>query len=85
MWKCPPPGVNKYPALQERPGRSQKGAKGRYSVNLKMAKAIYRMHGVLVQVDSDGYIKLCTFLTHLLLHNVGVEIFHRFFFDNSLP
>ena len=44
----PLPGVNKYPAPQERPGRSQKGVKSRYSVNLNMAKAIYQMYGVLV-------------------------------------
>ena len=31
----------KCPALQGRPGRSQKGQKNRYSVNLEMAKAVY--------------------------------------------
>ena len=31
----------KCPALQGRPGRSQKGPKSRYSVNLEMAKAVY--------------------------------------------
>ena len=47
-----------YPAHQGRLGRSQKGAKGRYSVNLEMAKAIYQMYGVLVQVGSGTYNKL---------------------------
>ena len=31
----------KCPALQGRPGRSQKGPKTGYSVNLEMAKAVY--------------------------------------------
>ena len=31
----------KCPALQGRPGRSQKGPKSRYSVNLEIAKAVY--------------------------------------------
>ena len=47
-----------YPAHQGRPGRSHKGAKSRYSVNLEMAKAIYQMYGVLVQVGSGAYYKL---------------------------
>ena len=46
-----------YPAHQGRPGRSQRGAKSRYSVNLEMAKAIYQMYGVLVQVGSGAYNK----------------------------
>ena len=33
--------VMQYPALHGRPGRSQTGAKSRYSVNLEMAKAVY--------------------------------------------
>jgi len=47
-----------YPAHQGRLGRSQKGAKSRYSVNLEMAKAIYQMYGVFVQVGSGTYNKL---------------------------
>ena len=47
-----------YPAHQGRPGRSQKGTKSRYSVNLEMSKAIYQMYGVLVQIGSGAYIKL---------------------------
>jgi len=47
-----------YPAHQGRPGRSQKGAKSRCSVNLEMAKAIYQMYGVLVQVGLGVYNKL---------------------------
>ena len=46
-----------YPAHQGRPGWSQRGAKSRYSVNLEMAKAIYQMYGVLVQVGSGAYNK----------------------------
>ena len=46
-----------YPAHQGRPGRSQRGATSRYSVNLEMAKAIYQMYGVLVQVGSGAYNK----------------------------
>ena len=45
-----------YPAHQGRPGRSQKGAKSRYSVTLEMSKAIYQMYGVLVQIGSGAYI-----------------------------
>ena len=44
-------------SLPGRPGRSQRGAKSRYSVNLEMAKAIYQMYGVLVQVGSGAYNK----------------------------
>jgi len=47
-----------YPAHQGGPGKSQKGAKSRYSANLEMAKAIYQMYGVLVQVGSGMYNKL---------------------------
>ena len=70
-----------YPALHERPGRSQKWANRQYSVNLEMAKAVYsnvwcshpnRFRCVHVQC--------CNFLIHILLHNIGVETFHRFFF-----
>ena len=46
-----------YPAHQGLPGRSQRGAKSRYSVNLEIAKAIYQMYGVLVQVGSGAYNK----------------------------
>ena len=45
-----------YPAHQGRPGRSQKGAKSRYSVTLEMSKAIHQMYGVLVQIGSGAYI-----------------------------
>ena len=34
------------------PGSDSKGAKSQYSVNLEMSKAISKMYGVLVQVDS---------------------------------
>ena len=37
---CRPRTACQYPAHQGRPGRSQKGAKSRYSVNLEMTKAI---------------------------------------------
>jgi len=53
-----PRAACQYPADQGRPGRSQKGAKSRYSVNLEMAKAIYPMYGVLVPVGSGVYNKL---------------------------
>ena len=35
------------------------------------------MYGVLIQVGSDASM-YCDFLTHILLHNIGVETFHRF-------
>ena len=72
-----------YPAHQGRPGRSQKGAKSRYSVNLGMAKAIKSIVFLFksVQVRTTN----CNFLTHLLLHNTGVKTFHRFSLQNSLP
>ena len=37
------------------------------------------------QIGSDAYM-YCNFLTHILLHKIGVETFHRFFcffFQNS--
>ena len=43
-----------YPVNKGRSGKNQKGAKSRYSVSLEMSKAIYRMHGVLVQVGSGA-------------------------------
>lgn len=43
-----------YPVHKGRSGKNQKGAKSRYSVSLEMSKAIYRMHGVLVQVGSGA-------------------------------
>ena len=43
-----------YPVHKGWPGRNQKGAQSRYSVSLEMSKAIYRMHGVLVQVGSGA-------------------------------
>ena len=43
-----------YPVLKGRSGKNQKGAKRRYSVSLEMSKAIYRMHSVLVQVESGA-------------------------------
>ena len=52
-----------YPAHQGRLGRSQKGAKSRYSVNLEMAKAIYQMYGVLIQ-SVQVRTTNCNFLTH---------------------
>ena len=43
-----------YPAHQGRPGKNQKGANSRYSVNLEMCKVIHRMYGGLVQVGSGA-------------------------------
>ena len=65
-------------------GKSQKGAKSRYSVNLGWLKPYTQMYGVLIQVGSDAYM-YCNFLTHILLHNIGVKTFIVFFFQNSLP
>ena len=72
-----------YPAHQGRPGRSQKGAKSRYSVDLEMAKAIKCMVFLFksVQVRTTN----CNLLTYLLLRNTGVKTFHRFPLQNSLP
>ena len=56
LWR--PRTACQYPAHQGHPDRSQRGAKSRYAVNLEMAKAIYKMYGVLVQVGSGAYNKL---------------------------
>ena len=47
--------------------------------NLKWLKPYTQMYGVLIQVGSDAYM-YCNFLTHILLHDIGVETFHCFFF-----
>ena len=51
--------------------------------NLKWLKPYTQMYGVLIQVrewvGSDAHM-YCNFLTHILLHNMGVEKFHGFFF-----
>ena len=46
---------------------------------LKWLKPYTQIYGVLVQVGSDAYMH-CNFLTLILLHNIGVKTFHRFFF-----
>ena len=65
FWR--PKTACQYPAHQGRPGRNQKGAKSRYSVNLQMSKAIQQMYGVLVQIGSGAYMvvtSLCLFSYH---------------------
>ena len=73
-----PRAAYQYPALHGRPGRSQKGAKRRYSVNLEMAKAVcsnvWCSHSNRFRCVDVQY---CNFLTHILLHNLGVETFHQ--------
>ena len=55
--------------------------------NLKWLKPYTQMYGVLIQVrewvGSDAHM-YCNFLTHILLHNMGVEKFHGFFLIVSL-
>ena len=81
FWR--PRAACQYPAHRGRPGRSQKRAKSRYSVNLEMAKAIKCM--VFLFKSAQVRTTNCNFLTHLLLHNTGVKTFHRFSLQNSLP
>ena len=69
----------KCPALQGRPGRSQKGPKSRYSVNLEMAKAVYSNAWCSHSSRFRCVHVPCNFLTHILLHHIGVETFHRSF------
>ena len=49
-------------------------------MNSKSHQSHISNHGVVVQVGSDAYNKKGNFLTHLLLHNMGVKIFHVFVF-----
>ena len=48
-------------------------------MNLEWLKPYTQMYGVLIQVGSDAYM-YCNFLTHSLLHNVGVKTFIVYFF-----
>ena len=55
---------------------ARKGQRADTQLILKWLKSYTQMHGVLIQVGSDPYM-YCNFLTHILLHHIGVETFHR--------
>ena len=58
---------------------ARKGQRAKTQWILKWLKPHTQMYGVLIQVGSDAYM-YGNFLTHILLHNIGVETFHCFFF-----